>query len=84
MMTDVLTKPSLFDPLLSVADVMEVLGASRTSVYAWLRGGQLRGVKLGDLTKVRRSELQRFHVRVAGRASMSKSCYSRRAAQGAA
>jgi predicted DNA-binding transcriptional regulator AlpA len=39
MMSDVLTKPSLFDPLLSVTDVMEVLGASRTSVYAWLRGG---------------------------------------------
>jgi predicted DNA-binding transcriptional regulator AlpA len=36
--TDALTKPSLFDPLLSVNDVMEVLGASRTSVYAWLRG----------------------------------------------
>ena len=40
MSTDVLTKPSLFDPLLSVADVMEVLGASRTSVYAWLRGAK--------------------------------------------
>jgi predicted DNA-binding transcriptional regulator AlpA len=38
MSTDALTKPSLFDPLLSVNDVMEVLGASRTSVYAWLRG----------------------------------------------
>ena len=60
MSTDVLTKPSLFDPLLSVNDVMEVLGASRTSVYVWLRGGKLRGVKLGDMTKVRRSELQRF------------------------
>ena len=43
MSTDALTKPSLFDPLLSVNDVMEVLGASRTSVYAWLRGGQAAG-----------------------------------------
>jgi len=83
MMTDVLTKPSLFDPLLSVADVMEVLGASRTSVYAWLRGGQLRGVKLGDLTKVRRSELQRFMSELPA-AEYVESCYSRRAAQGAA
>jgi excisionase family DNA binding protein len=83
MSTDALTKPSLFDPLLSVNDVMEVLGASRTSVYAWLRGGKLRGVKLGDMTKVRRSELQRFMSELPA-ARYVESCYSRRAAQGTA
>jgi excisionase family DNA binding protein len=83
MTTDVLNKPSLFDPLLSVTDVMEVLGASRSAVYAWLRGGELKAVKLGDMTKVRRSELQRFMSELPA-AAYVESCYSRRAAQSAA
>jgi hypothetical protein len=41
--------------------------------------GQLRGVKLGDMTKVRRSELQRFMSELPA-AGYVESCYSRRAA----
>jgi excisionase family DNA binding protein len=83
MTADVLAKPNMFDPLLSVTDVMEVLGASRSAVYAWLRGGDLKAVKLGDMTKVRRSELQRFMAELPA-AAYAESCYSRRSAQGAA
>jgi excisionase family DNA binding protein len=83
MTTDALSKPSLFDPLLGVTDVMEVLGASRSAVYAWLRGGELKAVKLGDTTKVRRSELQRFMSELPA-AAYVESCYSRRAPLGAA
>lgn len=60
-MTDALTKPSLFDPLLSIQDIMTGLGgSSRSGVYAKLAAGELRAVKCGGRTMVRRSELERF------------------------
>jgi excisionase family DNA binding protein len=82
MTADALMKPSLFDPLLGVPEVMEALNASRSGVYALLRGGQLKAVKLGDATKVRRSELQRFLASLP-EAQFADNCY-RRAAQEAA
>jgi excisionase family DNA binding protein len=83
MTTDALTKPSLFDPLLNVTDVMEALNTSRSGVYSLLRGGYLKAVKLGDATKIRRSELQRFLASLP-EATYVENCYSRRAAHDAA
>src|SRR5262249_25925381 len=60
MSPDAFTKPNLFDPLLGIQDVMAALGVSRSGVYSILAGGRLRAVKLGDVTKGRRSELERF------------------------
>jgi hypothetical protein len=73
----------MFDPLLDVPDVIEALSASCSGVYALLRGGQLRAVKLGDATKVRRSELTRFLASLP-EARFVENNYSRRAAHKAA
>jgi excisionase family DNA binding protein len=76
-------KSTLFDPLLGVVDVMAALNASRGGVYALLRGGQLKALKLGVATRVRRSELLRFLASLP-EAKYVDNSYSRRAAHEAA
>jgi excisionase family DNA binding protein len=71
------------DPLLDVPEALEFTGLSRTGLYAFLRSGRVKAVKIGYRTKFRRSELQRF-IEALPEAEYLPSCYSGRAAQEAA
>lgn len=49
-----------YKPLLSVADVMEITGLSRNSVYTMIQNGALPSCRIGARTiKVRRDEFLR-------------------------
>lgn len=41
----------------SPEEVADILKVSRQSVYNWLRGGTLKGVKIGDVWRVRAEDL---------------------------
>ena len=45
---------------LRVEETAALLGCGRTMIYALLRSGRLRAVKLGTRTIIPRSEIQRF------------------------
>lgn len=48
-------------PLLTVADVAEILKVSRATVYSLVKDGRLRPVDLGlRKTRFRRADVQRF------------------------
>jgi excisionase family DNA binding protein len=46
--------------LLAIPEVAAQLGCGRTLVYALLRSGELRAIKLGRLTRISSHELDRF------------------------
>lgn len=49
---------------LSVSDACRLLGLRRTSLYALLKSGQLRAVKIGARRLIPRDELERFAAAV--------------------
>jgi excisionase family DNA binding protein len=49
------------EPLLSVADVAEILQVSKATVYALVKDGRLRPVDIGvRKTRFRRTDVERF------------------------
>jgi excisionase family DNA binding protein len=60
MTIDSRVKPSPPDQLFDIMDVAGAIGACRSTVREILATGQLKAVKLGGKTKIRRSELERF------------------------
>lgn len=48
------------DPLLDVNEVASYLGVTSRTVYREHKRGRLRFLKVGALTRVRRSELDRY------------------------
>lgn len=48
------------DELLTPAEVIEILKIDLNTLYIWLRAGKLPGIKVGDLWRVRRSDLENF------------------------
>lgn len=46
--------------LMSLEEAVETLKTSRSTVYRWLRNGQLRGVKVGRQWRVRTDDVERF------------------------
>lgn len=53
------------DMLLTPAQVAERLQLTEQTIYMWLRSGQLPGVKLGRLWRIRKEDLDRFITRAA-------------------
>jgi excisionase family DNA binding protein len=56
-------KVSIPDPaklLLSIEDLVSILGCSRSTVYGLFRSGKLHAVQLGNRPMVRADELRRF------------------------
>ncbi len=54
--------------LLNVAEVADVLGVGKSSVYDLMRTKQLLSVKIGRLRRVPAEELHRFVAELAARA----------------
>jgi excisionase family DNA binding protein len=52
----------MLEKLYSVPEAAEALRISQWTVWAWLKSGKLRGVKIGDRRVIRESELQRLIV----------------------
>lgn len=50
--------------LLTAAEVGHILGIGRTTVYALMRTGRLRGVTIGTSRRFSRDEVQRFIERL--------------------
>jgi excisionase family DNA binding protein len=50
----------VMERLLSVPDAAALLGCSPAAIRKWLSQGQLKGVKVGRLTRLRVSELEAF------------------------
>ena len=48
--------PVLYTPK-QIADLWKV---SRRTIYAWIKSGQLKAVKLGDTVRIPEAELMRF------------------------
>jgi excisionase family DNA binding protein len=60
MTIDSRVKPSPPDQLFDIMDVASAIGACRGTVREILSSGQLKAVRLGGKTKIRRSEPERF------------------------
>jgi excisionase family DNA binding protein len=48
------------EPLLTPEQIAKRLQVKERTVYSWLRSGQLRGVKLGRLWRVRPADFEAF------------------------
>ena len=48
------------EELLKPEQVAEILNVSMTSVYRWLNTGELKGIRVGKLWRVRKSDLQKI------------------------
>lgn len=59
-------KQVIEDEWLTVAEAANYLRVSRDTIYRWARQGKLTLYKLGSLTRLRRSELDRLIVPKAG------------------
>ena len=58
--SDVASKETAMDRLLSVNEAGELLGGiSKYTIHSWLGSGKLRRTKVGRRTMIRESELQR-------------------------
>ena len=57
-MTRTPNKP--FSPLLTVAQVAKLCGASERRVHRWIAADTLRSVRLGRLRRIRREDYERF------------------------
>lgn len=55
-----LALPSHMHKLLTVNDVADILGCGRTMVYELLGTGRLRHIKIGRLTRIPPSEIDRL------------------------
>ena len=42
------------------AEVAELLGVSRQTIYNWIRAGKLEAKKLGGVVRISREQLERF------------------------
>ena len=48
------------EELLTPEEVAALLKVERNTIYIWLRANELKGVKVGDLWRVRKSDLNEF------------------------
>lgn len=53
-------KDRTLELMYSPRELMAFLGVSRSSVYRWLRSGQLKSVKLGGSRRISRSDIEDF------------------------
>ncbi len=45
---------------LTIEEVTKILKVSRTTVYTWMKSGELKTYKLGKLVRIKREDLERF------------------------
>ena len=48
------------EQFLSTADIAEKLSVARSTIYGWVYKGKLKGVKVGKLLRIPRSEIDRL------------------------
>ena len=51
---------TLSDPLLTVRQLMAMLGISRKIAYDWLRDGSIEAVRFGGRISICKSEIEKF------------------------
>ncbi len=50
----------MIDKLYSAKQAAEILGATRISVYRWIKTGKLKSVKVGGLVRIKEGDLNEF------------------------
>jgi excisionase family DNA binding protein len=55
-----------FENLLTVATVAQILDVTRAAVYTMLRDGRIKGTKYGNISLIKREDLEQFRAKWPG------------------